>query len=118
MAESDWDTVTVLRKKGPTAAQAKSKQVSLFFCSYLLLKHTLSYTIEPLIEPQITVKQLVYKNMTRNYHVLQRGSKQTWHVLRGFSISFSFNNNNSVSFSAPLIALKWLLSYKVAYDLY
>lgn len=27
MAESDWDTVTVLRKKGPTAAQAKSKQV-------------------------------------------------------------------------------------------
>jgi len=26
MAESDWDTVTVLRKKGPTAAQAKSKQ--------------------------------------------------------------------------------------------
>lgn len=28
MAESDWDTVTVLRKKGPTAAQAKSKQVS------------------------------------------------------------------------------------------
>lgn len=29
MAESDWDTVTVLRKKGPTAAQAKSKQVRL-----------------------------------------------------------------------------------------
>lgn len=29
MAESDWDTVTVLRKKGPTAAQAKSKQVSM-----------------------------------------------------------------------------------------
>lgn len=29
MAESDWDTVTVLRKKGPTAAQAKSKQVSI-----------------------------------------------------------------------------------------
>jgi hypothetical protein len=28
MAESDWDTVTVLRKKGPTAAQAKSKQVT------------------------------------------------------------------------------------------
>lgn len=28
MAESDWDTVTVLRKKGPTAAQAKSKQVN------------------------------------------------------------------------------------------
>uniref|UniRef100_A0A3P8YGC9 HTH cro/C1-type domain-containing protein n=2 Tax=Esox lucius TaxID=8010 RepID=A0A3P8YGC9_ESOLU len=28
MAESDWDTVTVLRKKGPTAAQAKSKQES------------------------------------------------------------------------------------------
>lgn len=27
MAESDWDTVTVLRKKGPTAAQSKSKQV-------------------------------------------------------------------------------------------
>ncbi|XP_067825613.1 endothelial differentiation-related factor 1 homolog [Heptranchias perlo] len=26
MAESDWDTVTVLRKKGPNAAQAKSKQ--------------------------------------------------------------------------------------------
>jgi len=26
MAESDWDTVTVLRKKGPTAAQARSKQ--------------------------------------------------------------------------------------------
>ncbi|XP_074545789.1 endothelial differentiation-related factor 1 homolog [Halichoeres trimaculatus] len=26
MAESDWDTVTVLRKKGPTAAQSKSKQ--------------------------------------------------------------------------------------------
>ncbi|KAK6470755.1 UNVERIFIED_CONTAM: hypothetical protein FKN15_064928 [Acipenser sinensis] len=26
MAESDWDTVTVLRKKGPTASQAKSKQ--------------------------------------------------------------------------------------------
>jgi len=26
MAESDWDTVTVLRKRGPTAAQAKSKQ--------------------------------------------------------------------------------------------
>jgi len=26
MAESDWDTVTILRKKGPTAAQAKSKQ--------------------------------------------------------------------------------------------
>lgn len=26
MAESDWDTVTVLRKKG-SAAQAKSKQV-------------------------------------------------------------------------------------------
>lgn len=29
MAESDWDTVTVLRKKGPSAAQAKSKQVSV-----------------------------------------------------------------------------------------
>uniref|UniRef100_A0A8C0RCC5 Endothelial differentiation-related factor 1 n=1 Tax=Canis lupus familiaris TaxID=9615 RepID=A0A8C0RCC5_CANLF len=29
MAESDWDTVTVLRKKGPTAAQAKSKQAIL-----------------------------------------------------------------------------------------
>lgn len=29
MAESDWDTVTVLRKKGPTAAQAKSKQVRM-----------------------------------------------------------------------------------------
>lgn len=28
MAESDWDTVTVLRKKGPTTSQAKSKQVS------------------------------------------------------------------------------------------
>ncbi|KAL4623340.1 hypothetical protein GN956_G19445 [Arapaima gigas] len=28
MAESDWDTVTVLRKKGPSAAQAKSKQAS------------------------------------------------------------------------------------------
>lgn len=27
MAESDWDTVTVLRKKG-SAAQSKSKQVS------------------------------------------------------------------------------------------
>ncbi|XP_020494069.1 endothelial differentiation-related factor 1 homolog [Labrus bergylta] len=26
MAESDWDTVTVLRKKGPTASQSKSKQ--------------------------------------------------------------------------------------------
>ncbi|XP_061117118.1 endothelial differentiation-related factor 1 homolog [Conger conger] len=26
MAESDWDTVTVLRKKGPSAAQSKSKQ--------------------------------------------------------------------------------------------
>ncbi|XP_078063700.1 endothelial differentiation-related factor 1 homolog [Mustelus asterias] len=26
MAESEWDTVTVLRKKGPSAAQAKSKQ--------------------------------------------------------------------------------------------
>nr|ACQ58424.1 Endothelial differentiation-related factor 1 homolog [Anoplopoma fimbria] len=26
MAGSDWDTVTVLRKRGPTAAQAKSKQ--------------------------------------------------------------------------------------------
>ncbi|GCB81013.1 hypothetical protein scyTo_0022447, partial [Scyliorhinus torazame] len=26
MAESDWDTVTVLRKKGPSASQAKSKQ--------------------------------------------------------------------------------------------
>ncbi|XP_069465853.1 endothelial differentiation-related factor 1 [Ambystoma mexicanum] len=25
MADSDWDTVTVLRKKGPTAAQSKSK---------------------------------------------------------------------------------------------
>uniref|UniRef100_A0A3B5KEY8 Endothelial differentiation-related factor 1 n=1 Tax=Takifugu rubripes TaxID=31033 RepID=A0A3B5KEY8_TAKRU len=33
MAESDWDTVTVLRKKGPTAAQAKSKQVTVFACS-------------------------------------------------------------------------------------
>lgn len=40
MAESDWDTVTVLRKKGPTAAQAKSKQVRMhtslrlfFFCA-------------------------------------------------------------------------------------
>ncbi|XP_061459729.1 endothelial differentiation-related factor 1 isoform X2 [Rhineura floridana] len=29
MAESDWDTVTVLRKKGPSAAQAKSKQAVL-----------------------------------------------------------------------------------------
>ena len=29
MAESDWDTVTVLCKKGPTAAQAKSKQAIL-----------------------------------------------------------------------------------------
>lgn len=29
MAESDWDTVTVLRKKGVPASQAKSKQVSL-----------------------------------------------------------------------------------------
>uniref|UniRef100_A0A8C2UGB7 HTH cro/C1-type domain-containing protein n=1 Tax=Chinchilla lanigera TaxID=34839 RepID=A0A8C2UGB7_CHILA len=29
MADSDWDTVTVLRKKGPTAAQAKSKQAIL-----------------------------------------------------------------------------------------
>lgn len=28
MAECDWDTVTVLRKKGPSSAQAKSKQVS------------------------------------------------------------------------------------------
>lgn len=28
MAESDWDTVTVLRKKG-SAAQSKSKQVTL-----------------------------------------------------------------------------------------
>ncbi|XP_062845210.1 endothelial differentiation-related factor 1 homolog [Trichomycterus rosablanca] len=26
MAESDWDTVTVLRKKGPSSAQAKSKE--------------------------------------------------------------------------------------------
>ncbi|XP_030639971.1 endothelial differentiation-related factor 1 homolog isoform X1 [Chanos chanos] len=26
MAESDWDTVTILRKKGPSSAQAKSKQ--------------------------------------------------------------------------------------------
>ncbi|XP_077593212.1 endothelial differentiation-related factor 1 homolog [Stigmatopora nigra] len=26
MAESDWDTVTVLRKKGPTGGQSKSKQ--------------------------------------------------------------------------------------------
>ncbi|NP_001279150.1 endothelial differentiation-related factor 1 homolog [Callorhinchus milii] len=26
MAESDWDTVTVLRKKGPSTAQSKSKQ--------------------------------------------------------------------------------------------
>lgn len=26
MAESDWDTVTYLRKKAPTASQAKSKQ--------------------------------------------------------------------------------------------
>ncbi|KAG9281898.1 endothelial differentiation-related factor 1 homolog [Astyanax mexicanus] len=26
MAECDWDTVTVLRKKGPSSAQAKSKQ--------------------------------------------------------------------------------------------
>uniref|UniRef100_A0A8C6KA92 Endothelial differentiation related factor 1 n=1 Tax=Nothobranchius furzeri TaxID=105023 RepID=A0A8C6KA92_NOTFU len=33
MAESDWDTVTVLRKKGPTAAQAKSKQVTLLVCT-------------------------------------------------------------------------------------
>lgn len=32
MAESDWDTVTVLRKKGPTAAQAKSKQVTTDAC--------------------------------------------------------------------------------------
>nr|XP_003229399.2 PREDICTED: endothelial differentiation-related factor 1 [Anolis carolinensis] len=29
MAESDWDAVTVLRKKGPSAAQAKSKQAVL-----------------------------------------------------------------------------------------
>lgn len=28
MAESEWDTVTVLRKKGPSASQSKSKQVS------------------------------------------------------------------------------------------
>lgn len=35
MAESDWDTVTVLRKKGPTAAQAKSKQVSMSTSSVL-----------------------------------------------------------------------------------
>lgn len=48
MAESDWDTVTVLRKKGPTAAQAKSKQVSmdashrLFF--YVFLSITLGFT--------------------------------------------------------------------------
>ncbi|XP_034565840.1 endothelial differentiation-related factor 1 homolog [Notolabrus celidotus] len=26
MAESDWDTVTVLRKKGPTTTQSKSRQ--------------------------------------------------------------------------------------------
>uniref|UniRef100_A0A9J8AFN7 HTH cro/C1-type domain-containing protein n=1 Tax=Cyprinus carpio carpio TaxID=630221 RepID=A0A9J8AFN7_CYPCA len=26
MAESEWDTVTVLRKKGPSASQSKSKQ--------------------------------------------------------------------------------------------
>ncbi|KAL2100305.1 hypothetical protein ACEWY4_004699 [Coilia grayii] len=26
MAETDWDSVTVLRKKGPSSAQAKSKQ--------------------------------------------------------------------------------------------
>ncbi|XP_067295969.1 endothelial differentiation-related factor 1 homolog [Pseudorasbora parva] len=26
MAESDWDTVTVLRKKGPSASQSKSRQ--------------------------------------------------------------------------------------------
>lgn len=35
MAESDWDTVTVLRKKGPSGAQAKSKQVSRHFSSFL-----------------------------------------------------------------------------------
>nr|XP_012415749.1 PREDICTED: endothelial differentiation-related factor 1-like isoform X1 [Odobenus rosmarus divergens] len=29
MAENDWDMVTVLRKKGPTASQAKSKRVIL-----------------------------------------------------------------------------------------
>uniref|UniRef100_A0A8D2D0U2 Endothelial differentiation related factor 1 n=1 Tax=Sciurus vulgaris TaxID=55149 RepID=A0A8D2D0U2_SCIVU len=29
VAERDWDTVMVLRKKGPTAAQAKSKQAIL-----------------------------------------------------------------------------------------
>lgn len=33
MAESDWDTVTVLRKKGVPASQAKSKQVSLITAS-------------------------------------------------------------------------------------
>ncbi|XP_010775273.1 endothelial differentiation-related factor 1 homolog [Notothenia coriiceps] len=30
MAESDWDTVTVLRKKGPSASQAKSKQQTVY----------------------------------------------------------------------------------------
>lgn len=40
MAESDWDTVTVLRKKGPTAAQAKSKQVSVNISnSFPLVRH-------------------------------------------------------------------------------
>ncbi|XP_041760092.1 endothelial differentiation-related factor 1 homolog isoform X2 [Coregonus clupeaformis] len=34
MAESDWDTVTVLRKKGPTTAQSKLKQ---FVLAYLPL---------------------------------------------------------------------------------
>lgn len=28
MADNDWDTVTVLRKKGPSASQSKSRQVS------------------------------------------------------------------------------------------
>ncbi len=37
MAESDWDTVTVLRKRG-SAAQSKSKQV---FHRYLLTSHSL-----------------------------------------------------------------------------
>lgn len=45
MAESDWDTVTVLRKKGPTAAQAKSKQVSMntSVCFLFVLEHILNY---------------------------------------------------------------------------
>uniref|UniRef100_A0A667YRB9 Endothelial differentiation-related factor 1 n=1 Tax=Myripristis murdjan TaxID=586833 RepID=A0A667YRB9_9TELE len=40
MAESDWDTVTVLRKKGPTAAQAKSKQRP----GHITLAHSLPHT--------------------------------------------------------------------------